>query len=58
MDNKRMIPDIGEVNVVENFLSGKMKVFVNGKELARVSKNEFAYINENNETINCNWKFT
>ncbi len=52
MDNKKMIPDIGEVNVVESFLSGKMKVFVNGKELAKVSKNEFAYINENNETIN------
>lgn len=28
MDNKKMIPDIGEVNVVESFLSGKMKVFV------------------------------
>lgn len=52
MDNKRLIPDIGEVNVVESFFSRKMKVFVDGKELARVSKNEFAYINENNETIN------
>lgn len=52
MDNKRMIPDIGEVNVVESGLSGKMKVFVNGNELTQISKNEFAYIDENNETIN------
>ncbi len=47
-----MIPDIGEVNVVESGLSGKMKVFVNGNELTQISKNEFAYIDENNETIN------
>ncbi|MDY2889502.1 MAG: hypothetical protein SOU19_08065 [Candidatus Caccosoma sp.] len=52
MDNKKMIPDIGEVNVVESGLSGKMKVFVNGNELTQISKNEFAYIDENNETIN------